>query len=298
MTKLAWDQLGDRLYETGVDRGVLFMPNAGGVYDNGVAWNGLVTVTESPSGAETTAQYADNIKYVYLVSAEEFGATVEAFTYPPEFGQFDGTQSPETGVFIGQQDRKSFGLCYRTLVGNDLDGNAHGYKLHLIYGAFASPSEKAYGTVNDSPEPITFSWDLTTIPIEVGTIGGTLYKPTASLVVDSTLVDPTALAALEDALYGTVGSDPRLPTPAEVVAMFAGTLTAVPDVTAPTYNSATHVITIPATTGVIYSIDGVDQAAGALPAITTDTVVEARPAPGYQFPEVTDTDWFFDAQST
>ena len=296
MTKLAWDQVGDRLYETGVSNGVLYMPNPGGVYDDGVAWNGLVTVTESPSGAETTPQYADNIKYVYLVSAEEFGATIEAFTYPPEFGQFDGTLSPETGVFVGQQDRKSFGLCYKTLVGNDLEGNAHGYKLHLIYGAFAAPSEKAYGTVNDSPEAITFSWELTTIPTEVGTIGGTLYKPTASLTVDSTLVDPAALADLEDALYGTEGTDPRLPTPAEVVAMFASTLTEVTP-TEPTYNSSTHVITIPAVTGVIYSVDGEDVAAGALPAITTDTIVEARPDSTHRFPDVVDDDWFFDAQS-
>ena len=297
MTALQWDQVGDRLYETGVSNGVLYMPNAGGVYDDGVAWNGLVTVTESPSGAETTPQYADNIKYVYLVSAEEFGATIEAFTYPPEFGQFDGTLSPETGVFVGQQDRKPFGLCYKTLVGNDLEGNAHGYKLHLIYGAFAAPSEKAYGTVNDSPEAITFSWDVTTIPVEVGTIGSVDYKPTASLVVDSTLVDATALAALEDLLYGTVGTEPSLPTPAEVVALFTGTVTEVTDVVAPSYNTSTHVITIPATTGVVYSINGVDQTAGALPAITVDTVVEARPAPGYSFPEVTDTDWFFDAES-
>ena len=296
MTALQWDQVGDRLYETGVSNGVLYMPNEGGVYDDGVAWNGLVTVTESPSGAETTPQYADNIKYVYLVSAEDFGATIEAFTYPPEFGQFDGTLSPETGIFVGQQDRKSFGLCYKTLVGNDLEANQHGYKLHLIYGAFAAPSEKAYTTVNDSPEAITFSWDVTTIPVEVGTIGGTLYKPTASLTVDSTLVDPTALAELEDALYGTVGEDPRLPTPAEVVAMFAGTLTEVTP-TEPTYNSSTHVITIPSVTGVVYSVDGEDVAAGVLPAITVDTIVQARPAATYKFPAVVDDDWFFDAQS-
>ena len=297
MTRVAWDQVGEHLYETGVDRGVLFMPNPGGVYDNGVAWNGLVTVTESPSGAETTPQYADNIKYVYLVSQEEFGATIEAFTYPPEFGQFDGTLSPETGVFVGQQDRTSFGLCYRTLIGNDLEGNKHGYKLHMIYGAFAAPSEKAYGTVNDSPEAITFSWDLTTIPVEVGTIGGVDYKPTASIVVDSTLVDPAALSDLEDLLYGTPGSDPALPTVAEVVALFASTATEVTP-TEPAYNSSTHVITIPSVTGVVYSINGVDQTAGALPAITVDTIVEARPTAGHVFPAVTDDDWFFDAQST
>lgn len=296
MTQLVWDQLGDRLYETGVDHGVLFMPNEVGAYDNGVAWNGLVTVTESPSGAETTPQYADNLKYVYLVSAEEFGATIEAFTYPPEFGAFDGTLSPEQGIFIGQQDRKSFGLCYRTLIGNDLEGTAHGFKLHLVYGAFASPSEKAYGTVNDSPEAITFSWELTTIPVDVGVIGGTLYKPTASLTIDSTLVDADALAELEDLLYGTVGTDPSMPSPADVVALFAGSLTeAVP--VAPTYNSSTHVITIPVVTGVVYTINGVTKT-GVQPAITVDTIVEAHPAAGFVFPDVTDSDWFFDAQSS
>jgi hypothetical protein len=296
MTKVAWDQVGQRLYETGVDHGVLYMPDAGGVYNDGVAWNGLVAVTESPSGAEITPQYADNMKYVSLVSAEEFAATIEAFTYPPEFGQFDGTLSPEVGIFVGQQDRRSFGLSYRTLVGNDLEGTAHGYKLHLLYGCLAAPSEKNYGTVNDSPEAITFSWEVSTNPVEVGEIGGVQYKPTASLVIDSTLVDATALGELEDLLYGTVGTDPSLPTPSDVIALFAGTVTlATP--TEPGYNTSTHVITIPAVTGVIYSMDGVDLTAGVQPAITVDKVVEARPAPGYQFPDVTDTDWFFDAQS-
>lgn len=291
MTKLAWDQVGERLYETGVDHGILFIPDESGSYTHGYAWNGLVSVTESPSGAEASPQYADNIKYLNLVSAEEFGATVEAFMYPDEFGQCDGTLSPETGVFVGQQNRKTFGLAYRTRVGNDLDGTDHGYKLHLIYGALAAPSEKAYTTVNDSPEALTFSWELSTTPVGVGSIGGVDYKPTASLTIDSTTANAGALQELEDTLYGTAGTDPSLPTPADVIAMFAGTaVVATP--TAPTYNGTTHTITIPAVTGVVYKIGGVTKAAGPV-VITENTVVTANPASGYKFPAVTDDDWFY-----
>jgi hypothetical protein len=291
MTKLLWDQVGERFYETGVDRGVLFIPNAGGGYDTGFAWNGLTTVTESPSGAESSPQYADNIKYVYLVSAEEFGGTIEAFTYPDEFAQCDGTASPENGVMLGQQNRKSFGLCYRSRMGNDLAGTDHGYKLHLVYGALAAPSEKAYATINDSPEAIAFSWTFTTIPVDVGTIGGVTYKPVATLTIDSTKVDASALADLEDVLYGTPGSDPALPLPADVIAFFSGTVVeAVP--TAPTYNSTTKVITFPTVTGVVYKVNGVTKT-GTL-TITEDTIVTAVPATGYKFPPVTDDDWFFD----
>jgi hypothetical protein len=292
MTKLAWDLTGQRYYETGVDHGVLYIPDNVGEYSDGFAWNGLVSVTESPTGAEASPQYADNIKYLNLVSYEEFGATIEAFTYPLEFGQCDGTASPEAGVYIGQQSRKTFGLAYRTLVGNDVDGQDFGYKLHLIYGALAAPSEKAYNTVNDSPEALTFSWELSTTPVGVGTIGGTYYKPTASLTIDSTTADAGALAELEDLLYGTPGSDPTLPLPAAVVALFAGTTTlATP--TQPTFNSGTHTITIPTVTGVIYKIGGVTKPAGPV-VITEDTIVNAVPAPGYRFPPVTDDDWFFD----
>lgn len=221
MAEITWDQVGERVFETGVDHGVLYVPDVTGAYATGVAWNGLTTVTESPSGAEASKQYADNIVYLNLVSAEEFGATIEAFTYPPEFGQFDGSAEPEPGVFLGQQARKSFGLSYRTLMGNDLQGTDYGYKLHLIYGAQAAPSEKAYATVNDSPEAITFSWEVTTSPVAVGTIGGVAYKPTASLTVDSTKVDPAALATLEGMLYGTALVEPELPLPADVIALFA-----------------------------------------------------------------------------
>lgn len=292
MVALQWDQVGERLYETGIDHGVLYIPDNTGVYDTGFAWNGLVSVTESPTGAEATPTYADNIKYLNLISVEEFGATVEAYTYPEEFGQCDGSASPEAGVAFGQQSRKMFGLSYRTRVGNDINATDHGYKLHLVYGALAAPSEKAYMTINDTPEAITFSWEITTTPVEVGTIGSVTYKPTASLVIDSTKVNAAALADLEDFLYGTVGTEPSLPLPAAVVALFAGTvLEAVP--VAPTYDAGTDIITIPSVTGVIYKVLGEVVPSGAYGPITEDTVVNAVPATGYRFPDVTDDDWFF-----
>ena len=213
MAKLVWDKTGDRLYETGVKNGVLYIPTAG-VYSKGVAWNGLTAVTESPSGAEATALYADDTKYLSLMSAEEFGATIEAYTYPDEFAACDGSAELADGVMIGQQKRSTFGLCYKTTIGNDTDGNDHGYKLHIIYGAQAKPSERAYASINDSPEAITFSWEITTTPVNV-----TGAKPTASLVIDSTKADPSKLAALEDILYGKdgePGNEPRLPLPDEI----------------------------------------------------------------------------------
>lgn len=210
MPKLTWDASGERLYETGVKQGVLYVMD-NNVYGNGVAWNGLTAITESPSGAESTPLYADDIKYLDLRSTEEFGATIEAYTYPDEFAACDGSASLADGVSIGQQARKMFGLCYRTTVGNDTDGTDHGYKLHLIYGATASPSEKAYETINDSPEAITFSWEITTTPVSV-----TGFKPTASITIDSTKADPTCLAALEEKLYGGESTEPTLPLPDEV----------------------------------------------------------------------------------
>ena len=213
MAKLVWDKTGDRLYETGVKNGVLYIPTAG-VYSKGVAWNGLTAVTESPSGAEATALYADDTKYLSLMSTEEFGATIEAYTYPDEFAACDGSAELADGVMIGQQKRSTFGLCYKTTIGNDTEGNDHGYKLHIIYGAMAAPSEKAYASINDSPEAITFSWEITTTPVNV-----TGAKPTASLVIDSTKADPSKLAALEDILYGKDGdsaTEPRLPLPDEI----------------------------------------------------------------------------------
>ena len=211
MSKLVWDQYGKRLYETGVDHGVLYPIQTGGVYSKGVAWNGLTAVTESPSGADVNDIYADNMKYLGLVGAEKFGATVEAYTYPDEFAECDGSVELVKGATIGQQNRKVFGMVYRTVIGNDVDGNEHGYKLHLIYGATAAPSEKAYNTINEDPEAITFSWELSTTPVNV-----TGHKPTASLTIDSTKADPTKLAELEKILFGDTETEPRLPLPDEI----------------------------------------------------------------------------------
>jgi hypothetical protein len=230
--ELVWDGAGEREFETGVDHGVLYEPDASGAFVSGVAWNGLTTVTESPSGAESNPQYADNMKYLNLKSAEEFGATVEAFMYPPEFGKYNGEAEPEPGVYLGQQRRGTFGLSYRTLKGNDLQGTDYGYKLHLVWNCDAAPSEKAYATVNESPEAITFSWELTTTKVAVGTVNGVKYNPSASMTIDSTKVDADALAELERILYGVdadpgatpavPGAAPRLPTPREVIEIFAG----------------------------------------------------------------------------
>lgn len=216
MAAIKWDNPGERFYETGVDRGVLYV-QTNGVYGGGVAWNGLTAVNESPSGAEPTPLYADNIKYLNLMSAEEFSATIEAYTYPDEFNACDGLSEIAAGVQISQQNRKSFGFVYRTLVGNDQSGTEAGYKLHFVYGCLASPSEKSYATVNDSPEAITFSWTVTTTPVPVE--GG---KPTATLTVDSRKVIPEKLKQLEDTLYGTPTSEPKLLLPNEVAALIKG----------------------------------------------------------------------------
>ena len=287
MTKLLWDQVGQRLYETGVDRGVLYLRDENGDYSEGHAWNGLTTVTESPSGAESNKQYADNIVYLNLVSAEEFGATIEAFTYPDAFAECNGEAS-FGGVSVGQQTRKVFGFAYRTRVGNDVDGSDHGYKLHLVYGCLAAPSERAYATINDSPEAMALSWEVSTTPVDVGTFDGREIKPTASLTVDSTKEDAANMQALEDILYGTTGSDARLPLPAEVLALFNDVLVEV-ETAAPTYNAATDEVTVPSTTGVVYEVDG-EPVTGTF-VITEDTVVTARPASGYTFTDTSDTDW-------
>lgn len=214
MAKIVWDKTGERYYETGVKKGVLYPQAAGGTYPSGVAWNGLTAVTESPSGAEATPLYADDIKYLNLMSVEELGATIEAYTYPEEFGVCDGSADIAEGVSIGQQPRKTFGLSYVTTLGNDTDGNKYGYKIHIIYGALASPSEKAYATINDSPEAITFSWEVTTTPVSVEG-----FEPTASVVIDSTKVTKEGLAALEAALYGTESEEAHLPLPNEIVTL-------------------------------------------------------------------------------
>ena len=211
MSKLVWDQTGERLYETGVKKGVLYPQASNGAYPKGVAWNGLTGVTEAPSGAEATPLYADDIKYLNLMSAEEFGATIEAYTYPKEFEACDGSAELVDGATIGQQARTTFGLCYRTVLGNDVKNDNYGYKLHLIYGCLASPSEKGYSTINDSPEAITFSWEVKSTPVNV-----TGFQPTSVVIVDSTKVSANGLKALEDALYGTMENNARLPLPDEV----------------------------------------------------------------------------------
>lgn len=222
MSKIVWDQIGERFYETGVKKGVLYPLDASGLYPKGVPWNGLTAVTESPSGAEVTPLYADDIKYLNLMSIEEFGATIEAYTYPDEFAECDGSASLVQGVAIGQQKRKTFGMTYVTAIGNDVDGNGHGYKIHIIYGALAAPSEKGYSTINDSPEAITFSWEVTTTPVNVNG-----FMPTASITIDSTKVDADKLNALEVILYGkdpstpdgSDGTEPRLPLPDEIATL-------------------------------------------------------------------------------
>lgn len=292
MTALTWDNVGERLYETGVDHGVLYPRDEdSGDYDLGVAWNGLETVTESPTGAEATPTYADNIKYLNLISVEEFGGTIEAYTYPEEFGACDGTTAPSPGLGVGQQTRKTFGMCYRSLLGNDVEGTDHGYKLHLLYGLTAAPSEKAYATVNDSPEAITFSWEVSSIPVAV-----TDLKPTATLTIDSTKVDEDTLADLLEILYGSVGVDPRLPLPDEVIAMFEGTVTEVRLVgsNAPTYNAGTHVVTLPVVVGITWKINGVTTSTGAQPALSLGetSAVTAHADAGYMI--TGDDDWTFD----
>ena len=214
MSKIVWDAIGDHIFETGVRNGVLYLKGAEGTYNTGVAWNGLTSVSESPEGAEATDLYADDIKYLSLMSAENFKATIEAYTYPVEFEECDGSATIAKGVVIGQQPRKPFGLCYRTAIGNDTDGNEHGYKLHIVYGCQASPTEKQYSTINDSPDAVTFSWEVSTTPVNV-----TGQKPAATLTIDSTKTDKSKLTALEAILYGSEQDEPRLPLPDEIVTL-------------------------------------------------------------------------------
>lgn len=218
MSKLTWDKTGERYYETGVKNCALYVRNSDGSYPSGVAWNGITAVTESPSGAEASPLYADDIKYLNLVSTEELGGTIEAYTYPDEFAECDGSAELVTGVMLGQQVRKTFGLAYKTTLGNDTEGNDHGYKLHLIYGCLAAPSEKAYATINDSPEAITFSWEFTTTPVEVAG-----FKPTANITIDSTKVDAAKLKAFEEVLFGSDDAEPKLPLPNEVAQLLGST---------------------------------------------------------------------------
>lgn len=282
MTQISWDNVGERRYETGVDHGVLYQidPDTN-EYVDGVPWNGLTTLTESPSGADSNKQYADNRVYVNLLSAEEFGGTIEAFTYPEEFGQNDGSTEPAPGVRLGQQGRRPFGLAYRTQMGNDVEGTDFGYKLHLVYGAQASPSERAYATVNDSPEAASLSWEFTTTPVNV-----TGYRPTSIITVDSTTTDPDKLADLEDILFGTASDDPRLPMPDEVLALVTdGAVNVDLDLAAnqPMFDDPSGVITLPAVAGVQWKVGGVNKAPGAQPALVAgqQATVRATAQAGY-----------------
>jgi hypothetical protein len=288
MTTVVWDDTGNRKFETGVDHGVLYPLNTSSkLYDSGFAWNGLTGVKEKPGGAASNPQYADNMKYLSLQSQETFAGTIEAFTYPDEFGACDGTNEPTDGVMVGQQGRQTFGLSYRTKLGDDVSGADAGYKLHLVYGCLASPSEKDYATLNDSPAAVQLSWDFETTPVAV-----TNLAPTSLIVVDSTRVDSTALADLEDFLYGTVGTDPSLPMPDDVLALFSGTVTTTDVPPAPTAGGTNNNdITMPTSTGVVYTIGGVTESG--VVTITANTVVKAHPATGYKFPAVCVDEWYF-----
>lgn len=289
MAVATWDNVGERLYRAGVDRGMLYLPN-NGIYDTGFPWNGLTAVTESPSGAEPTALYADNIKYITLMSAEDYGFTIEAYTFPDQFALCDGTASPSAGVFVGQQPRKPFGFSWRTRLGNDVAGSDFGYELHLAWGGLASPSEKAFETINDTPDAITLSWEVSTTPVNA-----TGYKPVASMTINSTKVTAAALLLLENALYGTAGTSPRLPSPDEVIAMFTGAAPTVATPTAPTATAA-GVITIPTVTGVTYR--RADTNAIVTGTVTISTIgqtlgIRALPNTGYVFPDVAANYWSF-----
>lgn len=288
--KLEWDKTGERIYRTGVNKGVLYQVLAG-EYVDGVAWNGLTNVTASPSGAESNKQYADNIVYLNLQSVEEFNATIEALSYPTAFEQNDGSATPTAGVYVAQQRRKPFGFCWQTRVGNDELATDYGYEINMVWGCQAAPSEKANATISDSPEPQALSWELSTTPTNVGTVLAVEYQPTAKMTVSSIGTDPVKLAALEDILYGTVSTDPMLPLPADVILLMASALTSVTPA-APTYDNTDDMVTIPATAGVIYTLNGVVKTAGDH-LITATSEVKAKPATGYKFPTPTQTQWVF-----
>jgi hypothetical protein len=286
MTALTWDNIGEKIFEAGVEKGVLYKQNAQGVYNTGFAWNGLSAVNESPSGAEANKQYANNKVYANITSAEEFSGSLEAFTYPAAFAECDGYAELTPGVSIGQQRRVPFGLSYKTKIGNDLAELDFGYKLHLIYGAKAAPSERNYTTINESPEAMALSWELTTEPVAVAG-----KRPTATLVIDSTKVSAAKLADLENVLYGTAGTDPRLPLPDEVATIIGTNLVVTALPTAPAYNNTTKVLTIPTITGVDYYVDGQKKANAATVTLTKNAMVTALPQSGYKFPDPSDDDW-------
>jgi hypothetical protein len=287
MAVLVFDDTGNRRFETGVKKGVLYPLNTGnGLYDTGYSWNGLTQIKEKPAGAGSNKQYADNIAYLNLLSAETFGGEISAFTYPDQFGLCDGTAEPASGVTVGQQSRATFGLSYRTEVGNDVSSDL-GYKLHLVYGALASPSEKDFSTINDSPNAVTFTWAFDCTGASSST-----YGTTSLLTIDSTKVDATALTDLENFLYGTAGTNPSLPPPDSVTALFTGTITAV-TLSPATFDGA-HTITIPSQTGVTYYVDGVVHAAGSVIMTTGQKkIVSAVPNAGYIFNTPVVDRWLF-----
>jgi hypothetical protein len=287
MAVITWDDTGAKKYEAGVDHGVLYpLDPDTSTYINGVAWNGLTAVDEKPAGASANPQYADNIKYLNLLSAETFAGTIEAFTYPDEFLACDGGVAPSAGINVGQQGRQTFGLCYRTKVGSDVSADL-GFKLHLVYGALASPSEKDYTTINDSPAAVTFSWDFDCTPVNV-----TDLAPTCLITIDSTTADADGLSDLLDFLYGTSGTAPSLPFPDDVIALFSGSVTAI-TLTVPTV--ASNIITIPTLTGATYYVDGVEHAGGTLAAMSSGQshIVSATANAGYVFNKPVVTEWLF-----
>jgi hypothetical protein len=297
MAALTWDQVGTRFYETGVDKGVLYIPT-NGVYSVGYAWNGLTTVTETPTGGDATPMYADNLKYLNLLSTEELTGTIEAMTYPTAFSACDGSASIGTGITISQQVRAPFGLSYRTRLGNDIDGSDYGYKIHLVYGCLASPSERAYATINDTPEAITFSWAFTTTPVAV-----TGRKATSLLTINSKDITSTNLTTLENILYGTSGTDPRMPLPDEIVSLLSSTQTTVTTI-APTFVSGTGIITVTGTVGVVYKRADTGAVLSsnnspttiALPAIASGSSLRITATPlnsSYVFSAASDEDWVF-----
>lgn len=289
--KLEWNKVGENKFETGCDRGVLYHRNINtGDYDIGYAWNGLTNVTKSPSGAEPNKQYADNKVYLNILSAEEFSFTIEAFTYPDEFAINDGSAEVAPGVTIGQQNRRPFGMSWRTLIGNDTEMLDYGYKIHVAYNALAAPTEAASGTVNESPEASAFSWECSTTPVSVDGVNpatGKPYKPTATLVVDSTRVPALNLEAIEGILYGTEGQDPRLPLPNEIIELASGAVQVV-ESQEPVYDAGTDVVTIPNVTGLQYSVGGEDVDPGSYGPIDKDTVVNVRAKDGYRLSESSD----------
>ena len=287
MTKLQWNLPGTKKYETGVDRGVLFHPDENGEYTDGEAWQGLTNVTKSPSGGEANKQYADNQVWLNILSAEEMGLTIECLMFPDGFMRYDGLVELAPGVVIGQQPRTSFGFAWRSLIGSDLDGQDHGYKIHLAYGCLAAPSEASNPTVNDSPEPTAFSYTVSTTPREVEN-----RKPTSYLEIDSTKVDPDELAAFEQVLYGTDLVDPAMPSPEAVAALFSGATMVT--ATEPVHDAEADTVTIPTIAGVEYLVDGEVVPAGVVAIPAEGLVVRARPTEGYFFAVTSDDDWFFE----